>query len=182
MVAFLSFFLSNYRQSFLVSPTTTCIYFARCTNEKAKREYIIHGLGGTPRIRSGVSKVGKRGREKDRDAPMSGVNVSWRRRCRSLCTRTALRYEYKYASPSPISSLLSLSPSPSCVDTLYELHRWYVDGPRDRGLAFFSRRVDNQTIFLLRSTIFPPPHPLFLFLHSQNDSSMKRICANFLKA
>lgn len=70
MVAFLSFFLSNYRQSFLVSPTTTCIYFARCTNEKAKREYIIHGLGGTPRIRSGVSKVGKRGREKDRDAPI----------------------------------------------------------------------------------------------------------------
>ena len=38
--------------------------------KKKKEEYVIHGLGGTPRIRGGVSKVGKRGREKDRDAPV----------------------------------------------------------------------------------------------------------------
>lgn len=62
--------------------------------------------------------------------------------------------QHKYARLSPFARFphLSLSAlsflgnpgglpcrSESCVDTLYELHWWYVDGTRDRGLLWLHR-------------------------------------------
>lgn len=53
--------------------------------------------------------------------------------------------QYKYASLPPQfpipSSFLPPQPcwSESCVDTLYELHWWYVDGTRDRGALWLHR-------------------------------------------